>query len=196
MPDQLPRYLPRKLLGQECLSTATDDPDDTVASFWSWAFSDLVSNTLRGVFAEWLVARALGLDVHLREEWTAHDLTFEGLAIEVKSSAYLQTWAQAKLSRPGFDVRPTHAWSAESGFGATCRRQADVYVFALLDERDPSRLDPLDVAQWRFFVLLTSVLDARVGQQKKVGLPALLRLGPTEATFATLRDVVVAARGT
>lgn len=80
-------------------------------------------------------------------------------------------------------------------FGTTCRRQADVYVFALLDERDPSLLNPLDVAQWRFFVLPTSELDARVGQQKKVGLPALLRLGPTEATFETLRAAVVAARG-
>jgi hypothetical protein len=34
--------------------------DATVAEFWRWAFSDLRDNTTRGIFAEFLVAKAVG----------------------------------------------------------------------------------------------------------------------------------------
>jgi hypothetical protein len=48
--------------------------------------SDLVSNSTRGVLAEFIVARALGLDTGVRTEWQAFDLeTASGKKIEVKS---------------------------------------------------------------------------------------------------------------
>jgi hypothetical protein len=34
--------------------------DATVADFWRWAFSDLRDNATRGMFAEFLVAKAAG----------------------------------------------------------------------------------------------------------------------------------------
>jgi hypothetical protein len=43
--------------------------------FWRWSASDLVSNVARGVFAEFLVAHALGIDVSgVRDSWAAFDL--------------------------------------------------------------------------------------------------------------------------
>ena len=39
-------------------------------SFWQWYSSDLISNTTRGVLAEYLVARAVGRATDgAREEW-------------------------------------------------------------------------------------------------------------------------------
>jgi hypothetical protein len=35
----------------------------TVLDFWQWSSSDLVSNSTRGCIAEFIVARALGLDM-------------------------------------------------------------------------------------------------------------------------------------
>jgi len=32
----------------------------TVGDFWSWAYSDMLSNVIRSVYAEFLVASALG----------------------------------------------------------------------------------------------------------------------------------------
>ncbi len=43
----------------------------TVGDFWSWAYSDLLSNANRGVFAEFIVAVALGVHEQPRLEWPA-----------------------------------------------------------------------------------------------------------------------------
>ncbi len=70
--------------------------DATVADFWSWAFSDLRANTTRGVLAEFLVAKAVGATQPVREAWDNYDvLAPDGTRIEVKSSAYLQSWTQS-----------------------------------------------------------------------------------------------------
>ena len=70
-----------------------------LASFWQWSFSDVVSNATRGVLGEYLVCRALGGGKDdVREEWAAYDLTaINGTRVEVKSSAYIQSWHQDRL---------------------------------------------------------------------------------------------------
>jgi hypothetical protein len=61
--------------------------------FWKWAFSDFLSNALRGVLAEFIVAKAMDCTDVQRTEWDAYDvITSDGIKIEVKSSAYLQSW--------------------------------------------------------------------------------------------------------
>lgn len=76
--------------------------------FWQWSASDLVNNTTRGIIAEYLVARALGLDGGVREPWQAYDLqAADGVKVEVKSSAHIQSWHQDRLSKIVFKVAPT-----------------------------------------------------------------------------------------
>lgn len=132
-----------------------------LADFWAWSVSDLVSNATRGVLAEYLVARALGLSTSgVRSEWAAYDLeTASGIKIEVKSAAYLQAWHQRQLSTIIFSTAATRAWDPETDiYAVEVIRQADVYVFALLAHSEKATLDPLNVAQWQFFVLPTAVL--------------------------------------
>ncbi|MGV9732678.1 hypothetical protein ACWDT5_01160 [Rhodococcus aetherivorans] len=130
--------------------------------FWAWAYSDLLGNAMRGVLAEYLVGTALGC-VHgrTRLEWDAWDLrTVDGIRLEIKSAAYLQSWRQSAYSRIGFDIRPTTAWYAETNtYSSDRRRQADVYVFCLFAHRDKATADPLDVGQWQFYVTSTRRLD-------------------------------------
>jgi hypothetical protein len=45
----------------------------TVGDFWSWAYSNLIVNTTRSIFAEYLVATCLGLNGAPRQEWTTYD---------------------------------------------------------------------------------------------------------------------------
>ena len=45
----------------------------SLQDFWRWQSSDLLNNTLRGVLAEFLVAKALGLDTDgPRIEWGSY----------------------------------------------------------------------------------------------------------------------------
>ena len=65
----------------------------TVGDFWQWAYSDLISNTDRGILAEYIVAIALGIDDTVRVPWGPYDLvTPAGTKIEVKSGSYIQSW--------------------------------------------------------------------------------------------------------
>jgi len=163
-----------------------------VREFWSWSSSDLLSNALRGRVAEFLVAKALGVADGVRNEWDAFDLTSKtGITVEVKSSAYLQSWAQRGPSVPSFGIAPTVAWSeATNEFTGAAQRQAQVYVFALLHHQDRATVDPLDVGQWEFFVVPTTVLDQRLPKQKSIRLAALVDLGPRRCRFDEVADAV------
>ncbi|MHB0998540.1 MAG: hypothetical protein ACYC27_04775 [Armatimonadota bacterium] len=91
------------LTGNEVLTNCPDNQKSTVLDFWKWAFSGLKANNIRGIFAEWMVAKLLGLDVPIRDSWAECDLiTPDGIKIEVKTSAYLQVWQQKGLSKISF----------------------------------------------------------------------------------------------
>ena len=164
----------------------------SVQDFWAWSSSDLMSNALRGRVAEFLVAQALGVAGEVRNEWDAWDLTSkQGSTIEVKSAAYVQTWAQRGPSTPSFDIATKCGWSeATNKMEPDRKRQAAIYVFALHAHRDRLTVDPLDVDQWEFYVLGSRVLDARVPSQKSIGLPALLKLGARPCGFEDLAAAV------
>ena len=123
--------------------------------FWSWGMSDLRNNTLRGVVAEFLVARAVGAEAPYRVEWDPFDvITPAGVRIEVKSAAYLQSWEQKRPSRIVFSGLSAQLLDAETGVYAGERGyNADVYVFAVQTARSHDVLDVLDTAQWEFYVL-------------------------------------------
>jgi hypothetical protein len=148
----------------------------SVLDFWRWYASDLMSNATRGCLAEYLVHRAVGGAADaVRSEWDAFDLTTpEGVRVEVKSTAYIQSWKQARESIITFRVPKTRAWSSTTNqLELVAKRQADVYVFALLHERTAP--DPMNVLHWTFFVVATHVLDARTRSQHSITLASLLK---------------------
>src|SRR5437016_2007119 len=76
----------------------------TVGDFWSWAYSDTLSNGNRAIFAEFLVGAALGVLDEPRIEWNGYDLLYRARKVEVKASAFLQSWKQTRPSPIRFDV--------------------------------------------------------------------------------------------
>lgn len=152
-----------------------DDHDEslTVLQFWRWAFGNLNEDTLKGLFAEWLVGRLLGIDLkHAGRNGGANSdlITPEGVRIEVKSTAYWQSWKLytedgtpipleqiepqhwARLQKPlTFQVRRTRDSVDRSGNEP--KLWSDLYVFAAQFERDPVKWNILDMGQWRFYCL-------------------------------------------
>ena len=163
-----------------------------VLGFWRWSASNLTGNAMRGVLAEYLVAQSLGLQINVRAEWDACDLRMpDGTRIEVKSAAYLQSWSQRRHSAISFDIGIKRGWDAETNTTAPiASRSADVYVFALLTHKDKATLDPLNVSQWRFYVLLARRLDEACPTQKRIGLNALERLASAPVEYARIRGVI------
>jgi hypothetical protein len=190
--ESLARVSASRKTGAEPFTAAGRPVGATVADFWGWSRSDLLDNTERGVLAEFIVATALGIPAGgVREGWAAWDLTTpDGVRVEVKSAAYLQSWAQKELSRISFGTPRTLAWDADGGgFAGAARRHALVYVFALLAHTDKATVDPLDLDQWVFYVLPTVVLDGRTRSQHSITLKTLQGLTAV-AGFSGLRQAV------
>ena len=172
-----------------------------LSDFWAWSSSDLLNNTLRGGFAEFIVCTACGLKNALgkpRTDWTAYDVYYPldkmtGIRIEVKSAAYLQAWEQQRLSKIQFSIRPTRAWSPEDGYEDAVRHQSDVYVFCLYTETDRKRADPLLLDKWDFYILPTRLIEAKCGTQRSISLPALLDLGPPKIDYDGIEEAIIEA---
>ncbi|QWQ42619.1 hypothetical protein KME66_17615 [Streptomyces sp. YPW6] len=180
-----------RLSGAEPIQT-NGETVGSLGGFWSWAYSDVSNNALRGVLAEYIVAMALGAAAGTRIGWDAVDIrTSEQWSVEVKSTAYLQSWTQARPSAPSFDIEPKGSWDPETNTTSTeKRRHADVYVFCLLHHQNKLTLDPLDLGQWTFFVLPTRVLNDRHPHQKTITPSSLQRLDPLQVDFAGLAKAV------
>jgi hypothetical protein len=167
---------PTRKSGTERLLDNGADLGCDLLSFWQWSVSDLVSNATRGVLAEFIVARALGVpvDTDVRNEWSAFDLeTPDGITVQVKSAAYVQSWAQKQLSSICFNVRPSRSWDPESGMQKDVLRHAHVYVFAVLTVKEKEKVDPLEVSQWDFYAVPTGFLNERKRSQHSITLPSL-----------------------
>lgn len=198
----LPPIEPKRKSGHEPFHAGGEVLGFDLLEFWRWSTSDLVSNATRGVLAEFLVAKALGLAPDaVRKEWDAFDIaTPEGIKVEVKSAALVQSWHQRDYSTIQFSVKPTRGWSAATNRQEkTARRHANVYVLAFLAHRDQATLDPMDVEQWEFFVLSRQFLDARKRSQYSITLSTLRKLAFEAHTYAQLgravRDVAQANLG-
>lgn len=163
-------------------------PDTTVVDFWRFAMPDLRMNNTRGLFAEFLVHQAIGSH-EPRMEWASHDVeTDDGLRIEVKAGAYLQAWEQRAPSQIRFSGLRARTWSPDDGYSETKSCNADVYVFAVQTAREHAVYNPLDTAQWEFYVLPRSViatLDA-----DSVSLGAVRTAAGAPVSFATLNDCI------
>ena len=164
----------------------------TLVNFWQWAYSDLLGNTERGYVAEYLVALACNLDNEPRISWDSYDLKLKnGIKVEVKSSAYLQTWKQNAFTRPVFGIQKTHAWNyIDNLFDQVKKRQADVYVFALLAHKDKMTANPLDTSQWEFYVMKTEILDKEVKDSKTITLDKIIKLSATQCAFQELEKTI------
>ena len=163
-------------------------------AFWQWSSSDVLSNSLRGVLAEYIVATALGCNTGVRTQWDAYDIKTEsGIRIEVKSAAYLQSWSQKALSPISFSVAPALGWDAEAGARSKEKiRPADVYVFCLLAHQEKSNVNPLDLNQWEFYCLNTQALNQAIGPQRNITLSRLQKLGPVKANYLDLAKAILA----
>jgi hypothetical protein len=144
----------------------------TVGDFWVWAFSDILSNRNRSLFAEFLVASALETHNQPRVEWGAVDATYYGNKIEIKCSAYLQNW-QRQLSDVRFDISKKRTWGGNKNKSTSV---SDCYIFCIYTQADKNKVDVLDLNSWMFYVISAQRIEKVLGQS--ISLSKLEELFP------------------
>ena len=142
----------------------------------------LINNVARGPFVECMVALALGEPWRPSSEirdWAPWDIeSGNGARIEVKQSAFLQTWSLSEDSPPrrtnSFDIAArTEAWTKGGGFpNYLPGRPADIYVFAWHPVSDPEVADHRCPQQWEFFV----VPERHLPDQKSISITRVQKL--------------------
>jgi len=165
--------LPRKLAPSERLIGC----DASVSDFWAWAYSDLLLNIDRAVFAEFAVGYALGVTRGTRRTWDCVDHEYKGKKIEVKATGLAQRFRVGKKrSPPSFDIAKHVCikWGEPAAEpGAPTVRSADCYVFCIHTDTDAASANPLNVNNWEFLVMSKQQINEIFGDQKSVALSVL-----------------------
>ncbi len=176
--------------GNEPFHSSNEALGFSLKDFWMWGVSDLVCNLTRGHLAEFIVGKAIRSPGSVRNEWAAYDLEMNGIKIEVKSAAYIQSWKQNDYSAIQFNVEKTKELDlVNGGYRGEARRCADIYVFALLAHKEKATVDPLNVKQWKFYVLAASKLNARTRSQHSITLNTLSELTDAVDYFGLAKKI-------
>jgi hypothetical protein len=179
-------------IGDEPLICQNNRLPITIKDFWAWSASDIMSNATRSRFAEFIVATANNVDLGIpRQEWEPYDLlTPEGIKIEVKSSAYIQSWHQKQISTITFSIKPARYWNSKNGEQESiAKRHTDIYVMCLLKNMNQNTINPLDMDQWDFYVLSRPELDNYKRSQHSITLKSLENL-TQPVTYAGLHEEI------
>jgi hypothetical protein len=186
--------------GEEPLYFNGEKLDHKLIEFWKWFSSDLLSNATRGKFAEFIVAIAMDANLYFaREEWRENDIEtsvelengkYDIVKIEVKSSAYLQTWEQNELSKIIFSIKKKGKTSIKTNT-EELTRPSDVYVFCLLNHKDKETVNPLNLDQWLFYVVSTKRINKLFENKESLTLKLLEEIS-NGIKFNELKNNIIA----
>lgn len=89
----------------------------------------------------------------------------------------MQSWHQNALKKISFSIKPSRYWDSDTNRQVNeATRHADIYVMCLLKHKDKSTVNPLDMAQWTFYVLSRIELDNYMRSKHSITLASLKRL--------------------
>lgn len=164
----------------------------TMLDFWKYQYSNIYD--MQEYIAEFIVGKALGIDEPMnRDGWTLWDIDYQGKRIEVKQTSYYHSWqekiANGKISQQRtFSITPAFARYKDST--TSYERQNDIYVFCLNIGTNEEESYPLDMANWEFYVVPTSVINENcTPAQKSISLGKVRKLAPL-TKYEELKNVI------
>lgn len=156
----------------------------------------IMGNLYRPHYVERMVAIGLGDGFKLvSANWAGWDIeSNEGVRVEVKQSAALQTWTEnqsgnGKTTKGSFDIAPRKGYFTLDGgeWISQPGRLADIYILAWHPVVDQVEADHRDHTQWLFFVVPSEQLPQG---QKRMSRTVVERKWPA-VTFEELRNVTL-----
>lgn len=179
--------------GNEFLLDEKGEPFSNLSKFWRWSYSNIMYNTIRGDLAEFFVYKAIedklsSTHYSMRRDGDVCDFQFDDILVEVKSAAYVQAWEQKKESRILFDIakRGDYDFETKKPNNKKKKRWANVYVFALLKEKNRDIVDPTKLSQWEFWVASTTEIDRVRADKKHLTYKQLKSVNAIQSSFEKL----------
>ena len=184
-----------KLTGTENFMLNGNPTGVKLSSFWAWAYSELESNIVRSVLAEYIVASALSITdtpgEDYREMWRPYDLLYRNIRIEVKSASTVQAWNTKHKGKFTFSIAPARVVDEFGNYkdDAPVQRNSDIYIFCIFAPNDETT-SPLILDSWTFYLVPTKVFDEIMPMQKTISFDPLKSLNPTITDYKGLKNAV------
>ena len=106
--------------------------------------------------------------------YTYDHLSLHNINKENNTASYIHSSYQKRNSEIIFRVPRVNAWNDEGDMhSGYAKRQSDLYVFCLLKNNKPNRVDPMNVDQWEFYVIQTELIDKYLGDRDLITLSML-----------------------
>ena len=160
------------LTGQEQFTFEGIPSGFSVRDFWAFQYSNIWN--MQEEIAEFLVAKALGLEMpYNKNGWSLWDINYRGKRIEVKETSYFHSWrTDGKVSKQRtFGING--AYTKYKDNSSVFKRQNDIYVFCLNTGETQEESNPLELAHWRFWVVATPTINRLCKKNKSISLGRL-----------------------
>ena len=178
--------------GNEKFESNNSKLDFDIKDFWKFQYSNIYS--LHGEMAEFVVARALGInEAHNSDYWTLWDITYDNMRIEVKATAYFHMWnTNGKVSnRRAFSIAKANgSYDPEIAGNTELCRQNDVYVFCLINGETMETSNPLNLDNWEFYAVPTYFLNEHCGDNKTISIGRIRDFGFKPLRYDELKEEI------
>ncbi len=129
-------------IGNEYLTYNKKSVGYSLLEFWQWSVSDILNNTTRGKFAEFIVGTAMEMNPKkLRDGWDAFDITTDnGIKMEIKSAAYIQSWNQKNIQLFHFQSEKQNIGMQTAEYSGMRQKDTLTCMFSVCSRRRTKKL--------------------------------------------------------
>ena len=178
------------MIGNENFTFNNNELNFGILDFWIYKYSNIYN--LQEVIAEFIVEKALNIEKpHNTDSWTLFDILYRNCRIEIKESSYYHPWNEnGKISNQRiFGITKANSNYEDTGSENKFERQNDIYVFCLNTGITKESSNPMNLNNWEFYIVPTSVINEKCGNNKKISLNRVRQL--TKAiTYDKLKESI------
>ena len=159
--------------------------------FWKFEFSNIYD--MQDEISEFIVAKALGIDVpYNKEMWTLYDVSYRDARIEVKETSYYHPWNKDGnvSNQRSFGITKANSSYEHPDQPNRFERQNDIYIFCVVNGETRETSNPLVLDNWDFYIVPTYVINEKCKNNKTISLNRIINLGYNPIRFDMLKQEV------
>lgn len=165
------------MIGNEKFILNNNKLDFGILDFWIYKYSNIYN--MQEVIAEFIVEKALNIEKSYNTDyWTLFDILYRNCRIEIKETSYYHPWNEnGKVSNQrSFGITKANSNYENNGSENKFERQNDIYVFCLNTGTTKESSNPMNLNNWEFYIVPTSVINEKCSNNKTISLNKVRQL--------------------
>lgn len=164
--------------------------DFEMIDLWRAKYSNIYN--MQETIAEFIVERALGVEKSFNTDyWTLYDIPYRNKRIEIKETSYYHPWNEGgKVSQQRtFGITKANSNYENADEENKYERQNDIYVFCLNTGETRESSNPINLNNWEFYIVPTSIINEECGNNKSISLNRVKSFA-TAVTYDKIKESI------